>query len=150
MDELHINFEVLTFIVDKAKELNLGIRLENLKNIRKTKTAKSFKGSLNSWSFYQFRQMMEYKAKLQGVLVEYIDPRYTSQADSRSGLLGQRNGKVFITTNDVVEHADVNAAFNIALNQLNIVQLRAERDVRKRCGKSPKTDSPQKAIPIKS
>ena len=128
----------------------MGIRLENLKNIRKTKTAKSFKGSLNSWSFYQFRQMVEYKAKLQGVLVEYIDPRYTSQADSRSGHLGQRNGKVFKTTNDVVEHADVNAAFNIALNQLNIVQLRAERDVRKRCGKSPKTDSPQEAIPNKS
>ena len=105
---------------------------------------------MNSWSFYQFRQMVEYKAKLQGVSVEYIDPRYTSQADSRSGHLGQRNGKVFKTTNNVVEHADVNAAFNIALNQLNIVQLRAERDVRKRCGQFPKTGSPQKATPIKS
>lgn len=145
-----LDHKVSTFIVSKAKELNLGIRLENLKDIRKTKTSKSFKASLNSWSFYQFRQMVEYKAKLQGVLVEYIDPRYTSQADSRSGHLGQRNGKVFKTTNNVVEHADVNAAFNIALNQLNIVQLRAERDARKRCGKSPKTDSPQKAIPNKS
>lgn len=145
-----LDHKASTFIVSKAKLLNLGIRLENLKDIRKTKTAKSFKASLNSWSFYQFRQMVEYKAKLQGVLVEYIDPRYTSQADSRSGHLGQRNGKVFKTTNNVVEHADVNAAFNIALNQLNIIQLRTERDVRKRCGKFSKTDSPQKATPIKS
>lgn len=90
--------------------------------------------------------MIDYKAKLLGVKVEYIDPRYTSQADSKTGLLGQRKGKIFKTANNAVEHADVNAAFNIALNHLNIVQLRTERDVRKRCGRSTKTDSPQKAI----
>lgn len=146
-----LDHKASTFIVSKAKELNLGIRLENLKNIRKSKTAKSFKGALNSWSFYQFRQMIEYKAKLHGVLVEYIDPRYTSQADSRSGHLGQRNGKVFKTTTNVVEHADVNAAFNIALNQLNIVQLRAERDARKRCGKTlPKLTHLKKQFLIKA
>ena len=145
-----LDHKASTFIVDKAKELNLGIRLENLKNIRNTaKTNHTCKPALHSWSFYQFRQMIDYKAKLLGVKVEYIDPRYTSQADSKTGLLGQRNGKIFKTANNAVEHADVNAAFNIALNQLNIVQLRAERDARKRCGKSPKTDSPQKAISIK-
>lgn len=142
-----LNHKITTFIVRKAKELNKGIRLENLKNIRNTaKTNHAFKAALHSWSFYQFRQMIDYKAKLLGVKVEYIDPRYTSQADSKTGLLGQRKGKIFKTANNAVEHADVNAAFNIALNHLNIVQLRTERDVCKRCGRSTKTDSPQKAI----
>lgn len=145
-----LDHKITTFIVRKAKELNKGIRLENLKNIRNTaKTNHIFKPALHSWSFYQFRQMIDYKAKLLGVKVEYIDPRYTSQADSKTGLLGQRKGKIFKTANNAVEHADVNAAFNIALNHLNIVQLRTERDVRKRCGRSTKTDSPQKAISIK-
>ena len=125
------------------------MRLENLTNIRKTSKNKSkaFKASLNNWSFYQLRTMIDYKAKLLGVKVEYIDPRYTSQADSRTGHIGIRNAKTFKSVDtSTVEHADVNAAFNIALNQLNIAQLRAERDARK----SHKENTPLTDLALKA
>jgi len=55
-------------IVKIAKDNNCGIKLENLTGIRKTKSrSKDFRYSLNSWNFYQLRQMTEYKSRLQGV-----------------------------------------------------------------------------------
>lgn len=140
-------------IIKIAKNNKCSIRMENLKNIRKnSKTrSKTQRASLNNWSFYRLKRMIEYKAKLHGVYIEFIDPRYTSQADSRTGHLGCRFGKTFKTTNGVVEHADVNAAFNIALNQLNIAQLREERVSRKRHKiKQSLTDLPQEATSNKS
>lgn len=144
-----LDHKVSTFLVTLAKTQNCGLRLENLTNIRKTSKNKSkaFKASLNNWSFYQFRTMIDYKAKLLGVKVEYIDPRYTSQADSRTGHIGIRNAKTFKSVDtSTVEHADVNAAFNIALNQLNIAQLRAERDA---C-KSHKENTPLTDLALKA
>ncbi|MCK4265279.1 IS200/IS605 family accessory protein TnpB-related protein, partial [Candidatus Babeliales bacterium] len=57
-----------------------GIVLEDLEGIRKNKkNHKSFRHALNSWSFYQLRRFIEYKAKLRGIPVVKIDPKYTSQ-----------------------------------------------------------------------
>ena len=78
-----------------------GIRLERLRNIRIRKDkkrhaiAKRFRYSLNSWSFYQLQKFVEYKAKLQGITVDYIDPRYTSKTCSRCGHIGKREEKRF-------------------------------------------------------
>ncbi|GCC11478.1 putative transposase DNA-binding domain protein [archaeon] len=114
--------------------------MENLEGIRNAKSTRSFRSSLNSWSFYQLRQMIEYKAKLLGILIVYVDTQYTSQECSRCGLIGSRNGKVFKCPNcDRVDHADVNAAFNIALYQ-GIGQSVADRDVTK-----GNTDIPKEA-----
>jgi putative transposase len=127
-----LDHKISAFVVSTAKAANKGIRVENLTGIRKrAKTAKSFKGTLHSWSFYQLASFIEYKAKLQGVRFEKIDPSFTSQADSRTGLLGTRLGKIFRSPSGRVEHADANAAFNIAQASLNVAQLRAERDARK-------------------
>ena len=61
--------------------------------------------------------MIGYKSKLPGVPIAYIDPTYTSQTFSRYGRIGNRNGKnVECPDCGHVEHADVNAAFNIALS----------------------------------
>ena len=140
-----MNHKMSSKIVRIAKENEYGIRLENLKGIRKNKnvkTSKLFKNSLNSWSFYQFQQMIEYKAKLHGILVEYVDPRYTSQLCSRCGLIGNRNGKEFKCSNcGHVDHADVNASFNIALTYSCVNQSNAERDVLE-----GRTDAPKKSM----
>jgi len=128
-----LNHKISLKLIKAAKENNSGIVLEDLKGIRKTKKqAKSFKRTLHSWSFYQLKTFIEYKAKLHGVPVFKVDPRYTSQQCSRCGLLGQRNKKQFKCPSILcghVENADVNASFVISLRHQGILQIPADRDV---------------------
>ena len=140
-----INHKASRKLVDTAKEAGKGIKLENLKGIRETtRTAHSFRYALHSWSFYQLDKMIEYKAKLLGVPVSYVDPAYTSKACSKCGTLGNRNGKQFKCPScGHVDHADVNAAFNIADPSTGLGRLQAERDV---CKGS--TDTPRDAMVI--
>ena len=112
-----LNHKISRKIVDEALKNKQGIRLENLKGIRKRKVAKAFRHSLNSWSFHQLKTFIEYKAKLLGVPVEYIDPAYTSQRCSRCGLIGNRDRKMFKCSCGHVANADVNAAYNISVAQ---------------------------------
>jgi putative transposase len=112
----NINHKISKEIVKIAQINNCGtIKLEKLQNIRQNKKhPKSFRYCLNSWSFYQLQKFVEYKAKLQGILVFYIDPRYTSKTCSRCGYIGNRNDKRFECLHcRHVDHADVNASFNI-------------------------------------
>lgn len=98
--------------------------------------------SLNSWHFHKLQQFIEYKARLQGVEVIYIDPHATSKRCSRCGHLGNRRSKQFECPYcGHVDHADVNAAFNIALAPKGCGQFSAERDAGK--GSS---DTPQKIL----
>ena len=136
-----LNHKMSKKIVQTAIESNSNINLEDLTGIRKTaKSRKSFKYALNSWSFYQLKEMIEYKAKLQGVKVFKIDPRYTSKSCSRCGLLGNRNAKTFKCPCGHVDHADANAGFNIALKSRSVDQLHVDRDACK-----GNTDIPKKA-----
>ncbi|MBN1134043.1 MAG: IS200/IS605 family accessory protein TnpB-related protein [Methanosarcinaceae archaeon] len=49
---------------------------EELKGIRSNKIySKSFRYSLNSWSFYQLQKMIEYKSKLLGVPIRLYQPK---------------------------------------------------------------------------
>ncbi len=126
-----LNHKMSRKIVEIAKGADAGIKLEDLEGIRKNKKhTKSFNYSLNSWSFYQLRQFVAYKAKLQGVSVAYIEPAYTSKSCSRCGHIGDRNGKAFKCPYcGYVENADVNASFNIALRPIGVSQSDIDRDM---------------------
>ncbi|MDO8886409.1 transposase [Candidatus Oleimmundimicrobium sp.] len=122
-----LNHKVSRSIVNLAVKEKGGLKLEKLRDIRKTKSRKSFKYALNSWSFYQLAKFIEYKALLAGVPITYVEPAYTSKCCSKCGQIGKRNDKHFKCSCGHVEHADVNAAFNIALISPRIVQLQEEK-----------------------
>jgi putative transposase len=125
-----MNHKMSKGVVRQAEQQHYGIKMEDLKGIRNTtKSARSFRYSLNSWSFYQFQKMIEYKAKLHGIPLVYIDPAYTSQFCSRCGLIGNRNGKGFSCPHcGHVDNADVNASFNIATRPEGAYQSCVDRD----------------------
>jgi putative transposase len=109
-----INHKISRAIVTLAKEGKYAIKLEKLTGIRKKKQGRSLNGIKSNWSFYQLEQFIGYKAKLLGVPVHYVASEYTSQTCARCGRLGTRDKKSFSCICGNVEHADVNAAFNIA------------------------------------
>jgi len=123
-----LNHKISKKVVQYAKENNCSIKLENLKNIRKTtKQAKSFKYTLNSWSYYQLQQFIEYKAKLNGIPVIYIEPAYTSQTCHKCGQIGKRNDKKFkCPFCGYTAHADVNASWNIAYSGQLLAEPKSE------------------------
>ena len=105
-------------LVEEAKRHNCGIiRMEQLKDIRnKTKTwNKHLNRMVAGWSFYQLQQFVTYKAASHSIAIELINPKYTSQTCHQCLNLGSRKGELFSCTTCGEEHADVNAAFVIAL-----------------------------------
>jgi IS605 OrfB family transposase len=111
------NHTIAKRIVEKAKKQNKGIAIEDLSNIRRSAKPKSKaqKTELNRWSFYQLRQYLTYKARLNGVKLFAIPPAYTSRMCSNCYRIGNRNGKRFSCENcGNISDADHNAARNIA------------------------------------
>lgn len=154
----NINHQISRKIVDLAIKNDCGIKLENLQGIRKTskggknkkinRNGESFKSSINTWEFYQLQSMIEYKSKICGIPVVYIDPHYTSQKCSRCGLIGSRNEKKFSCPwCGHVDHADSNAAFNIASFELPKQnnecddQLLVDRDISKGSTDTPRLET---------
>lgn len=74
-------------IINFAVEHKVGvIRLEQLAKIRQqTRKSRKNNHSLSNWSFYRLAQCIEYKAKLVGIKVEYVNPAYTSQHCPKCG-----------------------------------------------------------------
>lgn len=140
-----LNHKVAKEIVTVAKENNAGLKLEELKGIRNNrKHGRKFNHSLHSWSFYQLQAFIEYKARLCGIPLTYVEPKDTSKDCSRCGNIGIRDSKKFVCHScGHVDHADANASFNIALRQpidSNVGQLNTDRDVFK-----GNTDTPRGA-----
>lgn len=108
-------------IVSNAKGTERVIVLEKLNGIR-TRTAKVRRADrqrLGNWAFYQLDSFIEYKSKIAGVTVIYIDPRNTSRTCSVCGFVSKSNRKsqsVFSCLScGHTAHADFNASLNIAL-----------------------------------
>lgn len=115
-------------VIKQALKQNAGtIHMESLKDFGKDKEGyvkEEYKYLLRYWSYYELQSMIEYKAKLEGIEVKYIDPAYTSQTCSYCGERGERKKQEdFVCTNPQCKrrgekiNADFNAARNIAMSK---------------------------------
>lgn len=90
------------------------IKLEQLANIRSTtRTSRKNNHSLHNWSFYRLAQYIEYKAKLAGITVEYVNPAYTSQTCPICGHVHHANDRKYVCECGFHIHRDVLGAMNI-------------------------------------
>lgn len=74
-------------IVNEAIKQNVStIKLESLSGIRQTtRTSRKNNHSFHNWSFYRMAMFIEYKARLAGINVVYVNPAYTSQTCPQCG-----------------------------------------------------------------
>lgn len=90
------------------------IKLERLANIRSTtRISRKNNPSLHTWSFYRLTQFIEYKAKLAGIKVEYVNPAYTSQKCPVCGNIHHANDRNYTCSCGFHIHRDVLGAINI-------------------------------------
>jgi IS605 OrfB family transposase len=114
-----VNHVIAKRIVTEAERTGRGIALEDLTGIRaRVRLHKPQRVTLHSWAFAQLGQFIAYKAMMAGVAVVYVDPAYTSRMCSECGHASKKNrpdqATFRCTSCGFAEHADVNAARNIA------------------------------------
>jgi putative transposase len=88
----HTNHVISKMIVRKAKDTGRGIAVEDLSGIRDRVTVrKAQRSTLHSWSFFQLRSFLSYKATLSGVALVAVDPRNTSRTCPECGCIDKAN-----------------------------------------------------------
>ncbi|WP_136415853.1 RNA-guided endonuclease TnpB family protein [Herbaspirillum sp. ST 5-3] len=113
----HVNHETSKAIVAEAMKAGVAkILMEDLTHIRdRIKGGKRVRGRLHRWAFRQLQTFVEYKAKAEGIEVEYVSPAYTSQTCSCCGELGKRAKHRFVCEHcGLRAHSDLNASRNLA------------------------------------
>jgi putative transposase len=126
----HQNHVISKEIVQTAKRTGCGIALEDLKGIRQRVTARGgdAKNRLGSWSFAQLGAFLVSKAQLAAVMVEFVNPRSTSQTCAECGHRRQSNRKSQAAFECKAcghqAHADANAARNIRAQAISVRQGR--------------------------
>lgn len=103
-------------IVNEAIKNNVSvIRLEELTNIRNSaRTSRKNEKNLHTWSFYRLAMYIEYKARLEGIIVEYVNPAYTSQICPRCGTHNKAKDRKYTCKCGYEKHRDLVGAINIA------------------------------------
>jgi IS605 OrfB family transposase len=106
------------------------IRFENLKGIReRTKCWNKHRNRMISgWSFGELQTFTEYKAERAGLLIEFVNPAWTSQTCSKCRAKGVRSGEVFTCTTCGMMDADANASVNIAAGGVGAGEIPAVRN----------------------
>ena len=107
-------------IVAKAQGTTRAIAIEQLTGIRDRVTVrKSQRATLHSWSFFQLKSFIAYKAERAGVPLFEVDPRNTSRTCPACGCVDKANRKTqssFLCTQcGFAGLADYIASINIAL-----------------------------------
>ena len=90
----HVNHCISKALVGAAKRTSCGIALEDLSGIRKrVRVRRGQRTRHHNWAFHQLGQFVTYKARLAGVAVTLVDPRYTSQLCPLCGHISKANRK---------------------------------------------------------
>ncbi len=123
----HTNHVISKRIVATAKTLKSCIALEELGGIRDRAPAwRGQRATLHSWSFFQLRSFIEYKARLGGVRVVGVDPRNTSRTCPECGCIDKANRPTQSSFHCVgcgyASNADTNAARIIAGRAAHVSQ----------------------------
>jgi putative transposase len=113
------NHKISRQIVNHALANGVGvIRMEDLTDIRNTvKSKRTDQGrNLHSWSFYQLKEFIKYKAEMVGIRFELVNPEYTSQTckDGHQAKANRNGLKFRCKECEHTCHADLNGAINIA------------------------------------
>lgn len=112
------NHVISKALVTKAALSCKELALEDLTGIRGANVRHDQRTEHHSWSFYQLRLLVAYKAAAAGVPLVLVDPAYTSQACSGCGhceRANRRSQSVFLCRSCGLSiNADWNGALNIA------------------------------------
>ncbi|MEG0361321.1 MAG: transposase [Longicatena sp.] len=97
-------------IIDFAiKEGVTTIHLEKLTNMQKKFTYQDQK----KWSYYRLQEFIEYKAKIYGIKVIYINPKLTSKRCPNCGKINNVKGREYKCSCGFRKHRDIVGAMNI-------------------------------------
>ena len=87
-----VNHTISKRIVSAAEHTNRALALEDLKGIRtRTRAGRQQRTVLHSWSFFQLRFFLAYKAQRAGIPVVAVDPRNTSRTCPACGHIAKAN-----------------------------------------------------------
>jgi IS605 OrfB family transposase len=103
-----------------------GLRARTINKRRsKTPEEREDKRQHSSWSYFQLEFFLAYKAEAKGLLVDYVDARYTSQKCSKCGHIAKSNRTVqsIFHCEKCGYHlnADLNASRTIVNNYLDAI-----------------------------
>lgn len=105
----NINHNISREIIEITKKYpNPIIVMENLHRFKRGKI---------QWNFYQIREMIRYKAELEGIKFKLINPKETSQTCNKCGYVSAENRKGILfkcKKCNYSANADFNASVNIA------------------------------------
>ncbi len=95
-------------------------KLTGLKENTTRKRRKKDRFEHNSWSYYQLEEFLKYKAASRGILIGYVDARYTSRGCSKCNYIARSNrtcqSRFHCKKCGYQCNADLNASFNIVQN----------------------------------
>lgn len=109
-------------IVELAEKYG-GIALEDLTKIRDSiRYSAEMNGRLHRWSFRRLQSIIEYKAKLEGIKVIFVDPKHTSSLCPICGVKLSPNGHRILKCKNcgLTEDRDVIGSWNIRLKALKM------------------------------
>lgn len=116
------------------------IQMEDLSGI-KTENKR-----LRHWTYYDLQQKITYKAEEAGIVVEKIDPRYTSQRCSQCGYIDSENRptqEVFHCLKcGMKRNADWNASQNISIRNISKIIDKERKKMEKEREKAAKAAKP--------